>query len=307
MDDFLKALILEKAQASQILKIELIQELWSGYGQLSRLTLNNKSVILKLIQFPKNSSHPRGWNSQFSHERKKKSYQVETHWYQNSANPISGARTAQLIASGRQENYSYLILEDLRNSNFLPKASINKEERQRCLSWLAHFHRTNLAKEPDGLWKIGTYWHLETRPQELEALKDEDLKKAAPLIDQKLNRAKFQTLVHGDAKLSNFLFNESEAAAVDFQYIGGGIGLKDVAYFLSSIFQEEELGRYEKECLEYYFKKLNLPEVEEEWRELYSFVWCDFYRFLLGWSPGHYKINSYSLKMKESVISSLEL
>ena len=42
--------------------------------------------------------------------------------------------------------------------------------------------------------------------------------------------------------------------------------------------------------------------VEKEWRKLYPYVWCDFYRFLKGWSPGHYKLNSYSEQMKNKVL-----
>ena len=157
----------------------------------------------------------------------------------------------------------------------------------------------------EGLWTIGTYWHLDTRPEELEILTDLRLKKAAPLIDQKLNEAKYQTIVHGDAKLANFLFNEQQAAAVDFQYVGGGVGVKDLAYFMSSIFAEEELEEHEQECLDTYFKFLNMPEVEVEWRALYPVAWCDFYRFLQGWSPGHWKIHSYSESMKEKALQCL--
>ncbi|MCR9206283.1 MAG: hypothetical protein NXH75_17005, partial [Halobacteriovoraceae bacterium] len=104
-------------------------------------------------------------------------------------------------------------------------------------------------------------------------------------------------------KLANFLFNEREAAAVDFQYVGGGVGIKDVAYFMSSIYEEDELQANESRCLETYFKYLNLPEVEKEWRELYPIAWCDFYRFLKGWSPGHWKIHGYSESMKDKAIN----
>ena len=29
-----------------------------------------------------------------------------------------------------------------------------------------HFHASFLNEAPDGLWPVGTYWHLETRPDE---------------------------------------------------------------------------------------------------------------------------------------------
>ena len=93
-------------------------------------------------------------------------------------------------------------------------------------------------------------------------------------------------------------------AAVDFQYVGGGVGVKDLAYFLSSIYDEDQLYDKEKECLDYYFAELGAEdEVEVEWRELYPYAWCDFYRFLKGWSPGHYKLNTYSEGMKKKVLS----
>ena len=57
----------------------------------------------------------------------------------------------------------------------------------------------------------------------------------APELDRRLRAARFQTLVHGDAKPANFCFDarRGAVAAVDFQYVGGGCGMKDVAYLLS--------------------------------------------------------------------------
>ncbi len=301
----MKEIILELTDSNKILEIKAIQELWSGYGVLNRVTTDKTSVIEKLINIERGKNHPRGWDTDFSHQRKAKSYEVETYFYKNYNEEVSLAYTPRFLASGERDNQQYLILEDLKTKGFEPKTSVTDEEIKLCLKWLAKFHKHYLGKEPEGLWEIGTYWHLDTRPDEFKAIDDIELKKAAPLIDKKLNDAKFKTFVHGDAKLANFLFSDNEAAAVDFQYIGGGVGVKDLAYFLSSIYREDDLEKYETKWLDYYFSELAHPEVEKEWRELYPYAWCDFYRFLKGWSPGHYKLNTYSEKMKDKVLNQL--
>ena len=81
---------------------------------------------------------------------------------------------------------------------------------------------------------MGTYWHLDTRPEEFEKIEHKQLKSKAHRIDEILKECEFQTIVHGDAKLANFCFSEhgEGVAAVDFQYVGRGCGMKDVTYFL---------------------------------------------------------------------------
>lgn len=299
MTEDLQELILKSTGATKFIGSERIQELWSGYGSLERVILDTGSFILKQLNLTNENNHPRGWNSSISHQRKKKSYEVEWNWYQKFND--QNVRTPKYISSDK----NWLLLEDLKNEGYQPKGSISDEEVNLCLKWLANFHSFYMNKSPEGLWDIGTYWHLDTRPDELEVLDDLELKQAASKIDQKLNSAKHKTIVHGDAKLANFLFNKTQASAVDFQYVGGGVGVKDVAYFLSSIYHEEDLEKYESSCLDFYFSELNDSEVEKEWRELYPYAWSDFYRFLKGWSPGHWKINSYSEKMKEKVLKCL--
>ena len=178
-----------------------------------------------------------------------------------------------------------------------------------------------MGTSANGLWPIGTYWHLETRPDELQAMQDGPLKSAAQQIDDVLNQAKYQTLVHGDAKVANFCFaNEPAAefavAAVDFQYVGRGVGVKDVAYFISSCLSDSEAERMEESLLNFYFHRLGSAlnsqnsdcdpvQVECEWRKLYPFAWADFCRFLQGWSPGHWKLNGYSSRLTKQVMAAL--
>ena len=171
-----------------------------------------------------------------------------------------------------------------------------------------------------GLWETGTYWHLETRPDELERMDDPSLKQAASSIDQKLKDSRFLTLVHGDAKLANFCFSSdgSDVAAVDFQYVGGGCGMKDLAYFVGSCFRDEEAEHVEEEVLAYYFcqmkiflekmdNPISLNELEKNWRPLYRVAWADFHRFMKGWSPGHWKLSDYSERVSREVIKNLSI
>ena len=315
MNEYFRSIILQKTGASSLFEKEVIQELWSGYGKIMRVGLENaavESVVVKHVQLPKYANHPRGWNTDIGHQRKVKSYQVEATWY-NKYSKNSAARLPQCLAIETQNEEVLMILEDLNGAGYpLRKRSITWEEIAECLAWLAKFHASYLGKVPDGLWEVGTYWHLETRPQELAILKDQRLKKAAPFIDKKLNTCTYKTFVHGDAKLANFCFAKNgQVSGVDFQYVGGGCGMKDVAYFIGSCLNEKECERLESQILDTYFEYLQseLTEKNEvleiEWRSLYRVAWADFHRFLKGWSPSHWKLNSYSERVTAAVINNL--
>lgn len=315
MHEYFKSVILQSTGASSLREHEMIQELWSGYGKITRVALKDASVdsvVVKHVQLPTRNKHPRGWNTDIGHLRKLKSYQVETTWYETYSKN-SAARLPKCLAIDSHNDEVLIVLEDLDAAGYpLRKRSVTWQEIEQCLAWLAQFHASYLGKEPQGLWEIGTYWHLETRPQELSVLDDKRLKQAAPLIDQKLNSCRFKTFVHGDAKLANFCFAKDGAVAgVDFQYVGGGCGMKDVAYFIGSCLGESECERLEAQILDTYFDHLQnaLTErneaLEQEWRSIYRVAWADFHRFLKGWSPGHWKINSYSERVTAEVIKSL--
>ena len=315
MDNFFQSVILAATGASGILSSTPIQDLWSGYGKIMRVQLADaavESVVVKLVQFPGHPNHPRGWNTDIGHQRKLKSYQVESNWYAHHAKSCR-ARLPRCLALESQGEKVLMVLEDLDKAGFpLRKVSLTWKEISACLEWLAKFHASNLGRAPEGLWEKGTYWHLETRPQELEALEDIPLKKAAHLIDRKLDSCHYKTLVHGDAKLANFCFSkDGRVAAVDFQYTGGGCGMKDVAYFIGSCLSEKECEELEEEILHTYFQALSMAlgekngALEDEWREMCRFAWADFHRFLKGWSPGHRKINSYSERVTKEVINKL--
>ena len=322
ISDF-EPLILATTGTTSLRVTETIQELWSGYGKILRISLDDserKSVVVKHVVLPEKGNHPRGWNSDRSHLRKIRSYEVETEWYRNwSSRCSSNCRIPDFLAFERQGDEVLLLLEDLDQAGFpLRLQKVEWKQIEICLEWLANFHAAFPGSAPEGLWKTGTYWHLETRPDELDRLEDQELKQAAGKIDTILEKAKFQTLVHGDAKLANFCFSESgdRVAALDFQYVGGGCGMKDVAYFIGSCLDEDSCESHEDDLLDCYFGLLKValakhrpdtdPEaVIAEWRKLFPVAWTDFHRFLKGWCPGHWKINSYSEKLSRRVLANL--
>ena len=317
-------IILKATGAKTTFQMEVIQRLWSGYGEIIRYGLtgcDRKSIIVKHVKLAGQGRHPRGWNTDLSHQRKMRSYQIETNWYAEWSNRCdTTCRVPSCLAFESVGDEVLIILEDLDAAGFSGRRSaVNDKEMHACLSWLANFHATFIGEQPKGLWPTGTYWHLETRPDELQALNDMELKSAAAAIDQKLRDSPYQTIVHGDAKLANFCFSDDgrQVAAVDFQYVGGGCGMKDVAYFIGSCLDEDECQRQAAYLLDTYFqflqqalkakqKPVDADAVEQNWRDLFSVAWTDFHRFLKGWSPGHWKINSYSERLAREVVARLQ-
>jgi len=325
MESHILKKVLNMTKAKDVEEVEEIQSLWSGYGSICRYYLtgsHRNTVIVKHVKFPGKKSHPRGGVSDLSHKRKVKSYDVESHWYSSwSSLCDEKCRVPNFLGMDRHGEEFVIVLEDLDASGFPDRrSSVTPSELELLISWLANFHGKFLGEKPEGLWKQGTYWHLDTRPDEFKAMEDSPLKKAAGKIDTRLKSAKFKTILHGDAKLANFCFSSEGAsvAAVDFQYVGGGCGMKDLAYLVGSCLSEEECESWESDVLAIYFMELKksltaekdfpeFDELENEWRKLYPVAWADFHRFLKGWSPGHWKINSYRERVCKKVVEELSI
>lgn len=334
---------------------ETLQQLWSGYGAIVRYEridapegISNRTIIVKQVQPPSGDTHPRGWNTNRSHQRKLRSYQVESEWYASwsalcngtssngtasSTNDCDGlCRIPRCLGMHRDGEQVWILLEDLDAAGFSGRRhQVVEPQIKACINWLANFHARFLGAEPTGLWPVGCYWHLHTRPDEWDELEEGTLKARAHDIDAALSNAQYQTIVHGDAKLANFCFPTqggtpkpnpvavAVVAAVDFQYVGGGCGMKDLAYFLGSCLPESECETRESEILALYFDAFrqalsrqksemsveDINAVEAEWRALYPVAWTDFHRFLKGWSPGHWKLTDYSERVAHRVLDQL--
>lgn len=323
LDPSVRGLVLEAAGAESITAIDTVQRLWSGYGQIIRCHLGGAdapSVIVKHVRWPDHRDHPRGWTTDRSHQRKVRSYRVEASWYEHHADRCpTTSRVPTGLAHQQGTDGMVLVMEDLDAAGFDGRRHrVGPAELDACLAWLAGFHATFLGDSPSGLWPVGTYWHLDTRPDEFDVMPDGPLKAAAAGLDRRLRHARFRTVVHGDAKLANFCFAEStrRVAAVDFQYVGAGCGVQDLAYFISSCFDDEECERLAPDILDRYFallsdelrvlgRSVDSAALETEWRELYPIAWADFARFLQGWSPGHHKLHRYSERLACEAVATL--
>lgn len=329
-------LLIEQTGARKVIDLGAIQSLWEGYGGIGRYSLEGgeaiaSTVVVKHICLPDQKQrarqqHKRGWNTELSHQRKVNSYRVEVNWYKDHVAREKASflepqfRTARCYGCVVLGDESIIIMEDLDAAGFSRRfSSPGLEEARLCISWLANFHARYLNVAPVGLWHTGTYWHLATRPDELEALDNHQLKSAAGAIDKVLSECPYQTFVHGDAKIANFCFDtaNSQVAAVDFQYVGGGCGMKDLVYFIGSCFDEYQCELLEDELLDYYFSEfesaiarfqpaIDAAKVEKAWRPLFGYAWADFYRFISGWSPGHPKANAYSKKITCRVLNEIK-
>jgi hypothetical protein len=342
--------IVESACHGKLSDVEIIQTLWSGYGvcfrallsksgdssQLQDITNHEKAskgplrIVAKCASPPNERHHPRGWNGRKGHVRKLASFAFEVDFYRH-LQPLTTdhCKVPQCIAVNQCDDNTVLVMEDLASVGFTETTDkLSVDHAKVVLRWLGAFHARFLGQQGAikqrkiKIWDEGSYWHLGTREDEYNAMDESPLKQAAFKIAKSLSNATYQTVIHGDAKVANFCFTQSynACAAVDFQYVGFGVGVKDVAYFIGSALSEDDQKHYTENCLSVYFEalkeafllrdaqetdslsqslqpsfqvcsKMCIEEVIAEWRELYSFACADFHRFLAGWSPQHWKIN----------------
>ncbi len=268
--------------------VERVQSLWGGYGEIVRVALDGgvaPTVIVKRVQ------PPAGKRDTVSDARKRRSYDVEARFYRDFAPRCDDTcRVARMYGSDVEPGHWLFVFEDLDAAGFderhddAPRAPLDL-----CLAWLASFHARFLGERPDGLWPVGTYWHLGTRRDELRAITDDYLRGNAEAFDARLAGARFQTILHGDPKEANFCFARDRVAAVDFQYAGRGCAMRDVAYLLHGRgTASRELDTYFghlSAALALRAEPVDSAAVEAEWRGLYEVARLDFERFLAGWRP----------------------
>jgi aminoglycoside phosphotransferase (APT) family kinase protein len=296
-------LSLLSAHFKQIKLGKTLTSLWSGCGSIVACELNGQACVIKAVDIPAVLEHPKIKQTVFAVNRKRKSYQVEYHFYKYFGQQLpSSAAAISCLAAIKNAPQYVLAFNDFTQQSY---THAEPQHAAAVLKWLAHFHAFNLHQPATGLWPQGNYWHLATRPDEFNNLAPSAIKHQAAKLDAALCNSAYKTIIHGDAKLANFAINKQQhVLGYDFQYVGAGVGIIDVMYFMTSCFNEAQLQQYADNYLAQYFTELQYAlsvyqpqvaasEVISDWRNLWAIAWADFYRFLAGWSPTHTKINSY--------------
>ncbi|SAM84256.1 uncharacterized protein UBRO_20127 [Ustilago bromivora] len=217
----------------------------------------------------------------------------------------AAASQKELFASSSAESGrgKTLILEDLAI-----RYPILAEKRAR-VSFCPPPSEAAKGWKGKGLWQQGGYSYLSTRLSELEFISPIDspwgrlgLHSASTIpvaIDWCLRNPPNRThlsLVHGDVKTANMAFSHDAAklAMYDFQYVGVGLGVQDLAKFLTTSIPARLLTsrEQEEELLRTYHDFLcnSLPEgAEYEWEDLmrdWELALVAWLTFLAGWIRG---------------------
>jgi hypothetical protein len=282
---------LERSLTEKDVQVQNKCRLWAGMGFIYTISFHNYIIVVKRIMPP-----PKERQS-FGDRRKAVSYEVEAAFYENVAlDLVNGGLSIPVPFLVQRDGGQITICMSYLEGRGGP---YNDSETYAVLSWLAQLHAATWGEKADqlvcGLQPIGSYWHLDTRPDEHDSMArrgwEGRLKLAAKAIDERLKRDNMQCCIHGDAKDANMLFSgKGERCTVsmyDFQYYGKAPPAVDLAYFLCvGVGSTDEDG----ELLKYYHKELlnrlapGSPRPSlVELKDSLALAFCDFQRFMSGW------------------------
>jgi hypothetical protein len=279
--------------------VNTVCRLWAGMGYIYDIKWKSHHIIVKRILPPPLNSRS------FGDQRKATSYLIEANFYSNVADFLilehQLAIPVPFLVERSDDDHVTICMSRLDGR---PGGLGTDDEVHAVLRWLATLHAATWAPKIDelvsndgcGLQPIGSYWHLDTRPDEHQSMPrrgwEGRLKRASRAIDERLKRDPMQCCIHGDAKDANIMFakgdnNECEAMLYDFQYCGRGPPSVDLAYFICVA-----VG-YGDNCagmLKFYHRELtsrlgskHMHPSFEALEESVALAFADFQRFMSGW------------------------
>ena len=218
-----------------------------------------------------------------------KSYRIESLFYKGQLDILRGFHTAEVYYNMEDvfNNRFGMMLQDLSKHDDGQPDGFTFDDSKAILSSLAEFHVANRGKKFEQLdgWKRAGYWTGNKREAAKHTVAtawervminfpDFNLRDKYPflggLLKDKLNymenefnilSKKYQTLCHGDFKISNLFVRkpsvdkEGKVYVIDFQWFGYGNGLIDAVYYLYTSVRPEDLPRI-PELLNFYYNEL---------------------------------------------------
>jgi len=173
-----------------------------------------------------------------------------------SSNANERAGTFTLLLSDISERFN------IRYTNLnLPDVEVYK-----ALDFLSSFHARNWEMnetyDESLLFKRGGICAAFEDEERMKKIEDpwDRLRDAASGISNRVfngGRRKHRTIVHGDFRKSNILFNGSQCTAVDYQFSGYGYGMIDVVTLICSSVDSLIASQNEENYIKYYFQSLN--------------------------------------------------
>lgn len=266
------------------IRITNVCRLWAGMGYIYELNFCSTSLIVKCVDPDHDQVESLGGR------RKAASYKVEAHFYEAYAMNLIDDHGLQLprpYLVERNGDRTTVCMSKLEQRS----AGNNSGVDEAVIVWLAKLHAVTWGHDAEGLQPIGSYWYLDTRPDEHASMPRTGwqgrLKRAARAIDSRLQRDPMQCIIHGDAKEANILWcNDGEVAMCDFQYCGRGPPTRDLAYFLCTSTDPDEedalLLLYYEELVKSLSDAITRPSLEQL-KESLELAYCDYARFMSGW------------------------
>ena len=297
--------------------------LWAGMGSIFEVNFQSAShprssndvtvrqtIIVKQIVCPEDLES-------IGDVRKRDSYQCEANFYANgfaAELKAIGCEVPKPLHISRSNNNVTICMSKLVGD----PGSMDFRQSKAVLTWLAKLHSNFYGHEKAdeavkrGLQPQGTYWYLDTRSDEHDAMPtigwEGRLRLAARALDMRLKREKHVSIVHGDLKDANIIFAKTRnedgtmdnkinyvPLIYDFQYCGKACIAKDLAYFLTcgsgvEVSKERSLLiHYHNELTQQLERqrstgKGNLtPPSLEELEILLQLCYCDLGRWMSGW------------------------
>jgi hypothetical protein len=254
--------------------------------------------------------------------RKRASYVCEASFYDNGIAArllAAGCRVPRPLHVSSADGGSRVTICMSKLVGVSAAGRLGMVESKAVLGWLATLHamffghRRADAAVALGLQSQGTYWYLDTRPDEHATMPrhgwEGRLRLAARALDERLKLDKYVSIAHGDLKGANILLsndvggdNDGNTNTVpliyDFQYCGKACIGKDLAYFLTCG-SDVDASR-EPELLAHYHQALtrqlqlqhggdidysNSPAAPSlsELETLLQLCICDLCRWMCGW------------------------